>query len=585
MSKQIKLDGEWNYKFDDAKIGIEQKWFEKNKTNPDGKIFVPGYFEEQTKKNFDGWVWYFKEFEFDFKMENENLALFFGAIDDDAKVWLNDEYIGEHQGYSESFYFDIRDRIKKGKNFLAVLVSDHGGPGGIYKSVFIKSYKTEEDLFSTEFSKQSARPSPNWVKHGIIYEIFPRSFTKDGNLKALTKKLPQIKELGVTILWLMPIHPIGKEKRKGTLGSPYSVKDYYEINPEYGTKEDFQNFVKEAHRFGFKVIIDEVLNHCAWDNELVKKHPDWFTKDKDGKMISPNSDWTDVVDFNYDNPELRKYMIEMLKYWVKEFDIDGFRFDVSELVPLDFWEEARAELEKIKPQFWLSEGTLPEHHLKAFDMTYSWNIYDLFKPILDGKRSPQTILNSIKLEKFTFPKNSLRMRFNENHDKVRAAEIFGYDGSFITAAITFTINGVPLVYSGQEVGEKIFSSLFEKTEIDWGKELNSNEHFLFFKKLIAMRKNFPDLYRGEIKPINLNDEVLAFINVYNGRGIIGIFNFAEKSKSIDLNFVNELKDYEVNLIPIIGRKFKFDEERMGRPADKIFNVDPLGFIIFEVKEK
>ncbi len=585
MSKQIKLDGEWNYKFDDAKIGIEQKWFEKNKTNPDGKIFVPGYFEEQTKKNFDGWVWYFKEFEFDFKMENENLALFFGAIDDDAKVWLNDEYIGEHQGYSESFYFDIRDRIKKGKNFLAVLVSDHGGPGGIYKSVFIKSYKTEEDLFSTEFSKQSARPSPNWVKHGIIYEIFPRSFTKDGNLKALTKKLPQIKELGVTILWLIPIHPIGKEKRKGTLGSPYSVKDYYEINPEYGTKEDFQNFVKEAHRFGFKVIIDEVLNHCAWDNELVKKHPDWFTKDKDGKMISPNSDWTDVVDFNYDNPELRKYMIEMLKYWVKEFDIDGFRFDVSELVPLDFWEEARAELEKIKPQFWLSEGTLPEHHLKAFDMTYSWNIYDLFKPILDGKRSPQTILNSIKLEKFTFPKNSLRMRFNENHDKVRAAEIFGYDGSFITAAITFTINGVPLVYSGQEVGEKIFSSLFEKTEIDWGKELNSNEHFLFFKKLIAMRKNFPDLYRGEIKPINLNDEVLAFINVYNGRGIIGIFNFAEKSKSIDLNFVNELKDYEVNLIPIIGRKFKFDEERMGRPADKIFNVDPLGFIIFEVKEK
>lgn len=585
MIIKLKLDGEWNYKFDETKIGIDQKWFKKNNINPDGKISVPGYFEDQTGRYFDGWVWYFKEFEFDAEIYDQNLALFFEAIDDDAKVWLNDEYLGEHQGYSESFYFDIYDRIHKGKNFLAVLVSDHGGPGGIYKSVLIKSYRTEEDLFATEFSKKDARHSLDWIKKGIIYEIFPRSFTKEGNFNALTKKLPQIKDLGVTILWLMPIHPIGKENRKGTLGSPYSVKDYYEINPEYGTKEDFRNFVKEAHRLGFKVIIDEVLNHCAWDNELVKKHSNWFTKDKNGNLVPPNSDWTDVVDFNYDNSELRKYMIEMLKYWVKEFDIDGFRFDVSELVPTDFWEEARAELEKIKPQFWLSEGTLPEHHLKAFDMTYSWNIYDMFKPILDGQRSPQTILNSIKLENFTFPKNSLRMRFNENHDKVRAAEFFGYDGSFITAAIVFTINGVPLVHAGQEVGERKFSSLFEKTEINWGKDLSSNEHYQFFKKLIDLRKKFPDLYRGEIKSIKSNEKVLAFMNVYKGRGLFGIFNFGKTSVSIDLNFIDELMNYEVNLKSVIGRKFNLDEERMGRPADKIFNLDPLGFIIFEIKEK
>jgi glycosidase len=585
MREHLKLDGEWKYKFDDKKIGIEQSWFEKNKVNFDGEISVPGFFEEQTGRDLDGWVWYFKEFDFDYKIENENLALFFEAIDDDALVWLNSEYVGEHQGYSESFYFDIKEKIKKGKNFLAVLVSDHGGPGGIYKSVFLKTYKNEEELFATEYSKQEARPSYDWINQGIIYEIFPRAYTKEGNFKALTKRLPRIQELGVTILWLMPIHPIGAVKRKGTLGSPYSVKDYYEINPEYGTKEDFRNFVKEAHRLGFKVIVDEVLNHCAWDNELVRKHPDWFTKDKNGNLISPNSDWTDVVDFNYDNQELRNYMIEMLKYWVKEFDIDGFRLDVSELVPLDFWEKARVELEKIKPQFWLSEGTLPEHHLKAFDMTYSWNIYDLFKPILEGKRSPQTILNSIKLESFTFPKNSLRMRFNENHDKVRATEIFGYDGSFITTAIVFSINGVPLVHAGQEVGEKNFSSLFEKTEINWPKDLNTNEHFIFFKKLIELRKRNPNLYKGKIDSISFDEKVLAFKNTFNGKGIVAFFNFDKSRKSIDLNFIDELREYEVNINPVVGRKFNLDEERMGRPADKIFNLDPLGFVIFELRKK
>lgn len=585
MNKQIKLDGKWNYKFDDQKIGIEQYWFQQGKIIPDGEILVPGLFENQTGRQFDGWVWYFKEFNFDFESENENIAIFFDAIDDDAKVWLNNKFLGEHQGYSESFYFDIKDKIKKGKNFLAVLVSDHGGPGGIYKSVSIKHYKTEEDLFLTEYSIQNSRQSLEWVKSGIIYEIFPRAFTKEGTFKALTKKLPQIKKLGVTILWLMPIHPIGELKRKGTLGSPYSVKDYYEINPEYGTKEDFKNFVNEAHKLGFKVIIDEVLNHCSWDNELVKVHPEWFTKDKSGNLISPNSDWTDVVDFNYDNPELRAYMIEMLKYWVKEFDIDGFRFDVSELVPTDFWEDARSELERIKPQFWLSEGTLPEHHLKAFDMTYSWNIYDLFKPMLDGKITPQKILNTIKLEGYTFPKNSLRMRFNENHDKVRAAEIFGYDGSFITAAIVFAINGVPLVHAGQEVGEKRFSSLFEKTEINWPDNLDANEHFIFFKKLIEMRMRNPFLSQGKIEPIIIDDKVLSFKNIYNGKGIVAFFNFDQNQKSIDLNFVDDLKNYELDIDSVIGRKFNIDQERMGRPADKIFNIDSLGFVIFEVKEK
>lgn len=582
MNDKFLLDGNWNYKLDPNKIGIDEKWFDKQVLEFDGTIKVPAFFETQIGKEFDGWIWYFREFEFNKKDKEQKLALFFEGVDDDASVWLNGNFIGEHQGYSERFYFDIGEFLLNGKNFISILVKDHGGPGGIYKPVYLKYYTKESELFLTEYSQQNARPSLDWVKNGIIYEIFPRSFSKEGTFNSLRKKLPQLKELGVSILWLMPIHPIGEVKRKGTLGSPYSVKDYYEVNPEYGTKADFKNLIKEAHRLGFKIIIDEVLNHCAWDNELVKKHPDWFTKDENGNLISPNSDWTDVVDFNYDNPELRKYMIEMLKYWVKEFDIDGFRFDVSELVPLDFWEEARDELEKIKPQFWLSEGTLPEHHIKAFDMTYSWNIYDLFKPILNGERSPQTILNSIKLEDYTFPKNSLRMRFNENHDKIRATEVFGYDGSLITAGVVFAINGVPLVHSGQEVGEKVFSSLFEKTEISWPENFTKNEHYNLFKELINLRKRNPELSLGRISPINFDDKVLAFTNVSDKKGIVAFFNFDKSEKSIDLNFVDELKSFHFDLKKAIGRKFRIDEERMGRPADKIINIEPLGFVILEI---
>ncbi|MCX8056168.1 MAG: alpha-amylase family glycosyl hydrolase [Ignavibacteria bacterium] len=584
MENSLQLSGQWSYKLDPQKIGINQKWYEVKNLTFDGKLMVPEFFEQQIEKEFDGWVWYFSEFDLPKQAKNKKLALVFEGVDDDASIWINGRFVGEHKGYSEKFYFDVSDFVTKNKNQIAVLVSDHGGPGGIYKPVYLKFYQTEKELFETKISKSTARKSPAWVSEGIIYEIFPRSFTKEGNFKALINKLPYLKELGVTILWLMPIHPIGELKRKGSLGSPYSVKDYYAVNPEYGTKEDFRKFVNEAHKLGFKVIIDEVLNHCAWDNELVKKHPEWFTKDKNGNLIPPNSDWTDVVDFNYDNPQLRKYMIEMLKYWVREFDIDGFRMDVSELVPTDFWEEARTELEKIKPQFWLSEGTLPEHHLKAFDMTYSWNIYDLFKPILQGERLPNTILNSLKIEEYTFPKNSLRMRFNENHDKVRATEVFGYDGSLITAGLVFALNGVPLVHAGQEVGEKKFSSLFEKTEINWQTDLNKNEHYQLIKKLIELRKRNSKLSLGKISGINIDEKIVAFTNLVDGKGIVAFFNFDRNTKSLDFNFIEELRGYKFDLSKAIGRKYKLDEERMGRPANKIVNLESLGFIILEVSK-
>ncbi|MBZ5538514.1 MAG: hypothetical protein LAO31_21425 [Acidobacteriia bacterium] len=187
-----------------------------------------------------------------------------------------------------------------------------------------------------------ARPVPAWVRDGVIYEVFPRDFSPEGNFNGITTRLDDLKNLGVTIVWLMPIHPVGQEGKKGTLGSPYAVRDYYSIDPAYGTKEDLHRLIAEAHHRGLKVILDMVANHTAWDSVLMK-NPDFYRHDAGGKIVSPVPDWSDVAALNYDNPRLREYMVDMLKYWLREFNLDGFRCDVAGMIPTDFWEHARQE--------------------------------------------------------------------------------------------------------------------------------------------------------------------------------------------------------------------------------------------------
>src|SRR5229473_983252 len=202
-----------------------------------------------------------------------------------------------------------------------------------------------------DVAKESARPTRDWVRDGVIYEIYPRDFSPEGNLNGITPQLDRLKDLGVTILWLMPIHPIGQENKKGTIGSPYAVRDYYAINPDYGTKDDLQRLIAEAHKRRMKVIIDIVANHTSWDSVLMK-WPDFYEHDTTGKITYPH-DWYDVAKLNYVNLKLRVYMTEMLKYWIREFDLDGFRCDVAEDVPTDFWEHARAELDRVKPDLFM----------------------------------------------------------------------------------------------------------------------------------------------------------------------------------------------------------------------------------------
>ena len=254
---------------------------------------------------------------------------------------------------------------KYGKNFISLFIL-----------LFILS--NSSILFA---QKSTTVKHPEWSKNASIYEVNVRQYTPEGTFKAFQKHLPEIKKMGIDILWLMPINPIGKLNRKGSLGSYYSISDYNAVNPEFGNINDLKNLVNAAHNLGMKVIIDWVANHTSWDNIWTKTHPGFYIKDKNGNFKSPVADWTDAIGLNYNNPKLWIAMENSMEFWIKECDIDGFRCDVAGRVQMPFWNFVRMELEKIKPVFMLAEAEGPQFHKHAFDMTYSWEPHDIMKKI------------------------------------------------------------------------------------------------------------------------------------------------------------------------------------------------------------
>lgn len=428
------------------------------------------------------------------------------------------------------------------------------------------------------YSGETARRSEPWVKDGIIYEIYPRAFSKEGNFAGIEKRLPELKKLGVTILWLMPIHPIGIEKRKGTLGSSYSVKDYYGINPEYGTLNDFKTLVHAVHNQGMKIIIDMVANHTAWDNEMAKNHTRWYTRNELGMIVPPIADWSDVADLDYENPELRRYMIDMLKYWVRDIGIDGYRCDVAEMVPIDFWNEARAALDSIKPIIMLAEGQLPEEHLKAFDLTYSWNFYNRMSEIIKGTRHASSLDSLLKEEAAQFPKGSLRMLFSSNHDENAwdNSDVvkYGKEGAKLAAVLVSTYPGVPLLYNGQEVGSDQKLGLFDKFEINWNQ---GKDFFEFYTKLFAIRKQHPALEEGTYAIVKNKhpEKVYTFLRKKGNDVVLAAFNFASGERTVELTLPKNLQKKKfLNLFT--GKKVdKKNVQKLALPAHgyRVFVVE------------
>ncbi|MDQ3181541.1 MAG: alpha-amylase family glycosyl hydrolase [Acidobacteriota bacterium] len=437
-----------------------------------------------------------------------------------------------------------------------------------------------------DFSKENARQSPDWVKDAVIYEIFPRQFSQKGDFNSITADLDRLKNLGVTVLWLMPIHPIGKEKAKGTIGSPYAVKDYYAINPDYGTAADLKRLISEAHKRGLKVIIDIVANHTAWDSVMMK-NPAFYTHNDKGEIISPVTDWADVADLNYDNPELRKYMVEMLKFWIRDYDLDGFRCDVAGFVPTDFWETARAEVDKIKPDtIWLAEWESPDLIVKAFDLDYSWANHSALMNAIFGNVPASEIRKVWEEQHAKFPKNALLMRFSDNHDERRAIARFGEKGALAAQALAFTLDGVPLVYNGMENGdttESGYPALFEKMPIFWQTEVRRPEFPRFYKAMIELRKNSIALRRGDLVWLKNSDEncVLTFKRTSGKEEILVTINL---SNAPFFGSIEASGNYE-EITPNIGQPLPPDDDKI-KPKTNInvglpsLSLDAFGFRIF-----
>jgi 1,4-alpha-glucan branching enzyme len=387
---------------------------------------------------------------------------------------------------------------------------------------------------------KSAVIHPDWSKNAVIYEVNIRQYTPEGTFAAFEKHIPRLKEMGVDILWLMPINPIGIKNRKGTLGSYYSVKDYLGVNPELGTKDDLKSLVKSAHNLGMKVIIDWVANHTSWDNDLIAAHPDWYKHNSAGNIISPVKDWTDVAGLNYNRQGLREYMKNALIYWVKEADIDGYRCDVASMLPVDFWNQSIPEIKKIKHVFMLAESDNTELHDTAFDMTYNWDVYHLMNQIAKGEKTANYLDTLLVKNCSRYPADAYRMLFTSNHDENSWGgteyERLG-DAVKCFAALTFTLPGMPLIYSGQEAAFNHRLRFFDKDTINW----DNYPLAAFYSTLIKMKKENEALWNGtsggklnRVKT-SLKKEVYAFLREKNDNRVLAIFNLTAKPVSFSLD--------------------------------------------------
>lgn len=403
---------------------------------------------------------------------------------------------------------------------------------------------------SNETQQKATPPSSiEWIQNATIYELNTRQFTPEGTFFAAQQRLPELKDLGVSVIWLMPIHPIGELNRKGTLGSYYSIQDYKGINPEFGTEDDFRNFVNTAQDMGMKVIIDWVANHTSWDHPWTLSNPEWYTKDSTGTFVPPVADWSDVIDLDYSNLEMREAMIDAMEYWVREFNIDGYRCDVADMVPLDFWNEARKRLDAIKPVFMLAEAENPALHDSAFHTGYAWEMHHTLNKIAKGA-SVHLIDSMITVTRTKFP-DSYLMNFTSNHDENSwngtEFERMG-DGAAAFAVLTSTMEGIPLIYNGQEVGFNKRLAFFEKDTIVWAE----SSLFDMYRSLNTLKLRNTALWNGTsgAPMVRLNhpenDRIYAFHRTNERHSVIVVLNLSDNPSSFSLK-TNDLPYPYVNI--------------------------------------
>jgi glycosidase len=415
---------------------------------------------------------------------------------------------------------------------------------------------------------------PKWSYAANIYEINLRQYTPEGTFNAFAKHLPRLKDMGIHVLWFMPITPISEKGRLGSLGSYYAIKNYKETNPEFGTMGDFKMLVHEAHELGFKVIIDFVADHTGNDHHWLTEHPEFYVLGKNNEAVHPHG-WSDVSLLNYDNPEVWKNMIDVLKFWIKECDIDGYRCDMAHLVLLDFWIQAKKKVSKIKDNlFWLAECEEPEYH-QVFDATYTWRWMHASEEFYHHKMNLQSLITVLYKSVTEFPCNAFRLYFTSNHDENswNGTEYEKYgDAAQLFAVFSCTWNGIPLIYSGQELSNKKRLKFFDKDPIDW----NGNfELHTFYKTLLTLKSNNKSLRGGDPGVLT---QIISHPDDHR------VFAYLRKHRSdqvlVILNCCGEGLNFEVKNVKGVFRNV-FGGDDIDFEKNKQVYLNAWGYLVFE----
>ena len=430
--------------------------------------------------------------------------------------------------------------------------------------------------------KSFSQNHSDWSYNLCVYEVNVRQYTQSGTFDEFATHLDRLKDMGVGILWFMPIHPIGVVNRLGTLGSYYSVKDYYGVNSEFGTFEEFKTLVDSIHAKGMYVLMDWVGNHTSWDNELTITHPEWYEKDSSGNFIPPpGTNWSDVIQLDYSQQGLRDYMIDAMKYWINEAGIDGFRCDAVSFMPLDFWSEAISELKSLKPEiFMLAEDNGTQYQTVGFDMTYSWGYHGFGNGILNnlvaGTNDANTLSSFVNNENAYYNRSHYRMYFTSNHDENSwygtDFEQFG-DATEEFIVLTSTFRSMPLIYSGEEAGLNHRLLFFDKDEIIWQPHPFTD----IYSKLFNLKKDNKALWNGELGgqlqriTTTNNPSIFTFIREKQDCRVFEIFNLADQEKTFTL----QGNLYEGNY------RNAFSNDSVYFAENTIMTLPPWGYEVYE----
>ena len=384
---------------------------------------------------------------------------------------------------------------------------------------------------------QVAVGTPGWIQHAVIYEVNVRQYSAAGDFAAVTADLPRLRQLGVDVLWLMPIHPIGEHNRKGPLGSYYAVRDYNAVNPEFGTEADFRRLVESAHAQGMRVLLDWVGNHTAWDNPLAQTHPEYYLRDAKGSFLPPTGfDWADVIQLDFSNPAVLDCEFSAMAHWVKDFGVDGFRCDYATGVPTVFWEELFARLRRLRPDlFLLAESELPQEQLHAFNASYGFEMAHTFDAVAQGRAGVSHIDDTLAGTRVNFPAGATLIYYTSNHDEnswdgTEFERLGGGTAPF--AVLSFMLDGIPLIYDGQEIGLDRRLKFFERDPIGW----RAHPLTQFYQTLCQLKHTHPALRTGvpmRRLATTRNDALYLAEREAEGQRVVALLNLTARDVTAD----------------------------------------------------